>query len=719
MKKTIHQVPDISTVDVTYISTRVLALGCPTNSPSNRMEHLTNVTDLHEFIREYHQDHVLSWCLGYEKWMPSKKKLAAGLDGQLCIEPWNGTGISGTLISLKKLIQICDSMKAWLDLNETNVAIIFSPFELRTNLLLACYLRHDGCETSALEAYERVMSKRSKQSSNPQLSTFDTNEPLLPSIRTYLSNFDKCVFGNVFQEGNFSTLTSLSMQNLNLNSTQKFHVEVWNGNMKAFSSTDALNDCVIWNESEGHFFLKCDVKLDDDFDIVVICGSWRASHPVIAVLGCVALIAPDSVSYISSSDVDVFSAFINSQPIAVNDFVMTLVWGEGQSYVGNEYCGTEPHSNVQTQSSFLSPRRGRETTRLGLLALSSMHHLSASIGPLDHILSMGYDPEAVTLALQLSKNDKNHALAILQGGLEKMMDIDSTLGTDSPTLSYSVPGSVDGSLTPRSSHADGTGLAQQQEYVISSTTLSIPAVPLSSASFSDNSNSTHSIGKEKPMIHVKNDDRVSNKYFSKQEQEQPHCQPENLTPPNVEKDQLFNTLAAKSEALVASDKGIIDDHVGVTAMFNSTTDVPAPAVAVAAPSDDNTSHVTGLNKDPPALPIQQDDVKNSSIPSPPPLPGVKLPNSIPPPPPLPGGGGVPPNSSSNIPPPPPMLNASKGGGPGTIPLPPLLPGMGTAAIARNNIPKENRRKLHWQAIPQHRLGDRKNRSVTNPIACVA
>ncbi len=704
VKDPIRQVPDISTLDVTYISARVLALGCPTNSPSDRTEHLTNVIHLHEFIREYHQDHALSWCLGYEKWMPSKKKLATGLDGQLCIEPWDGIGTTRSLISLKILIQICDSMKAWLDLNEKNVAIVFSPCELRTNLLLACHLRHAGCETSALEAYERVLSQRSKQR-NSQSSTFDVKEPLLPSIRAYLSNFDICVLGNYFQEGTFSTLASLSMQNLDLKSTQQFHVEVWNGSIKAFTSTDTAKDCVIWNESEGHFFLKCDVKLDDDFEIVVICGSWRAPCPVIAASGCMALIAPDSVSCIPSSEVDVFPTFINSQPIAGKDFVMTLVWGEGQSYGGNEHCGGAAAPYEEVPYSW-SPRSSCEFTRLGLLALSSMHYLSAAIGPLDQILSLGYDPEAVTLALQLGKNDMNRALALLEGGLETMLDIDSVLPTDSPAISCSVSGSVDGSTTSQSNHADGTGLAQK--HATSSTTLSIPA-PLSSASFSDNS--TFSIGKKKPMT---NDD-VSNGHdiiFSKQQRE--HCQPENLTP-CVEKDQ-FITLAAKPETLVASDRGLIDD-VGVTAMFSSTTDVPA---TVAASSDD-TSHVADLIKGP-ALPIQ--DVKSSSIPSPPlllgmspnaipvpsPLPGMLL-NSIPPPPPLPGGG-VPPNSSSAIPPPPPMLHASKGG-PGTTPLPPLLPGMGTAA--RNNKPKENRRKLHWQAIPQHRLADRKHRSATSCV----
>ncbi len=724
----IHQVPDISTLDVTYISARVLALGCPTNNSSDPNEHLTNVIDLHRFVNEYYQHHALSWCLGYEKWMPSKKKLAAGLDDQLCIEQWDGIGTTRSLISLKGLKRICNSIKAWLDLNEKNVAIVFSPCELRTNVLLACYVRHTGGESSALDAYKRVLSQRNKRI-NAQLSTFNVKEPLLPSISACLSNFDTCILGDYSQEGVFSTLTSISIQNLDLKSDQPFYVEVWNGCNKAFSSTDATKDCIIWDQPDGHFFLKCDVKLDDDFEVAIICGSKRTSCPVITASGCVALIAPDSVSSIPLSEVDVFpTTLINSQPIAGNDFVMTLVWGDGQSFYAGENGNNSPVVlPCEQQLPFMYLRNGCDYTRLGLLALSSMHYLSAAIRPLDQLLSLGYDAKAVTLALQLSQNDVSCALALLNDGLSAMMVIDSGISTNthSPNPSYSDSGSCYNSTTPRSTRcltADGTNLTQQHSSI--STTLSVGAsddVSLSSIGgsglrhFTDNS--THFNGEEdKPMI----DGTSSNEnHVDEPCGEQQHS--EILTPCVVEKDQciMLNVIKLPHETLNVSDRGgRVDDTTSVTDTFRSATNVGV-ATAVAESSDDDTSHVADADLINPALPVQ--DVKSSSIPTPPPLPPGSIPQkpSIPPPPPLPPqlqDGNVPPNSSFTIPPPP-LQNAPNGGGPGAIPPPPLLPGMGTA-VALNKRPKENRRKLHWQAIPQHRLTGRKNRSATSCVELI-
>ncbi len=721
----VHQVPDISTLDVTYISARVLALGCPTNNSSDPNEHLTNVIDLHGFVNEYYQHHALSWCLGYEKWMPSKKKLAAGLDDQLCIEQWDGIGTTKSLISLKELKRICNSIKAWLDLNEKNVAIVFSPCELRTDVLLACHLRHAGGESSALEAYERVLSQRNKHI-NPQSSTFNVKEPLLPSISAYLSNFDTCILGDYFHEGVFSTLTSISMQNLDLKSDQPFHIEVWNGCNKVFSSTEATKDCIIWNQSDGHFFLKCDVKLDDDFEIAIICGSKRTSCPVVAASGCVALIAPDSVSSIPLSEIDIFpTTLINSQSIAGKDFVMTLVWGDGQSFYDGENVNNSPVVlPCEQQLPFMYLRNGCDYTRLGLLALSSMHYLSAAIRPLDQLLSLGYDAEAVTLALQLSQNDVNRALALLNDGLSSMMVIDSgnSTNTNTPNLSYSDSGSCYNSTTPRNTRllpADGTDLTQQHSSM--SITLSVGAsddVSLSSIGgsglrhFTDDSTRFNGEG-EKPMTgNISSNENHVDEPCSEQQQ---HQQSENLTPCFVEKDQriMLNGVKPPHETLNVSDRGgRVDDTTSVTDTFRSATNVGVVvAVAAAAAtesSEDDASHVADADLINPALPVQ--DVKSSSIPTPPPLPPPAMSlksSSIPPPPPL-QGGNVPPNSSSTIPPPPPLLNAPNGGGPGFISPPLLSPGMGTAA-ALNNKPKENRRKLHWQAIPQHRLTGRKNR----------
>ncbi len=741
----IHQVPDISTLDVTFVSARVLALGCPTNNLSDPNEHLINVIDLHGFVNEYYPHHALSWCLGYEKWMPSKKKLAAGLGCQLCIEQWDGIGTTKSLISVKRLKRICESIKAWLDVDKKNVAIVFSPHELRTNVLLACHLRHAGGESSAFDVYKRVQSQRNKHIDSHS-STFNAMEPLSPSLRALLSSFDTCILGDYFQDGIFSTLTSVSIQNLCLNSGQPFHIEVWNGCNKAYSSLGATNDSVIWNQSEGHFFLKCDVKLDDDFQVAVMCGSRRTSCPVLVVSGCVALIAPDSASSIPLSEVDVLpTTLTNAQPIAGEDFIMTLVWGEGQSFCENVNNSIHILPSEQ-ELPFMYLRNGCVYTRVGILDISSMHYLSAAIRPLDHLLSLGYDAEAVTLALQLSQNDVNRALALLNDGLAAMMDItfgNSSVNSLTPDLSYSDTESSICSLSPtRSTRLRAADNARRMDLTrqrssMSTTTLGVGAnhnvSSLSSCSSSRlreyTKDSTDLIWneEEQPMIDgvpPSNETRVDEPCSEE------HEPSDNLTPCIVVEEYQgisSNGITVPHEkTLNASDRGVCvndDDTTNVTgAAFRSATNVGVGGI-VTEYSDDTTNHHVADVDDliNPALPVQHDDVKHSSIPTPPPLPPPAVPQkssipiSSPRPPPLRGGNNnMPPNSSSTIPPPPPLLAPpNRGGGPGAIPPPPVLPGMRTASAGGlNNKPRENRRKLHWQAIPQYRLSNRKKRSVS-------
>ena len=62
-------------------------------------------------------------------------------------------------------------LQGWLDLNPENMAAVFcANGKARTSVLLACFLRFEGEESTAMEAYRRVWAKRDPEQEPEQAS---------------------------------------------------------------------------------------------------------------------------------------------------------------------------------------------------------------------------------------------------------------------------------------------------------------------------------------------------------------------------------------------------------------------------------------------------------------------------------------------------------------------------------------------------------------------
>jgi hypothetical protein len=162
-------------------------------------------------------------------------------------------------------------------------------------------------------------------------------------------------------------------------------------------------------------------------------------------------------------------------------------------------------------------------------------------------------------------------------------------------------------------------------------------------------------------------------------------------------------LAAARDLKKARGKSVVLDLASASSpdsgdifVESKPAEAPAPPPKVVSPRAKSPPS-PGPSKPAPSGPAAKEGIKappalaKGGIPAPPPLPGM---GGIPPPPPLPGMGGIPPPpplpGMGGIPPPPPM--------PGML-APPPLPHL---AMKKKN-PNEKRRKLHWKAIPNHRL----------------
>lgn len=66
--------------------------------------------------------------------------------------------------------------QGWLDLHPSNMAAVFcANGKARTAVLMACFLRFEGEESSTLEAYQRVWAKRDPEQ-DPEQASFYLSE---------------------------------------------------------------------------------------------------------------------------------------------------------------------------------------------------------------------------------------------------------------------------------------------------------------------------------------------------------------------------------------------------------------------------------------------------------------------------------------------------------------------------------------------------------------
>ncbi|CAM9203307.1 unnamed protein product, partial [Ascophyllum nodosum] len=116
-------------------------------------------------------------------------RLHQRLNGQVLDIPWVSPNRRCYVPSIRHLLRICYSIKGWLDLDPSNMAAVFcANGKARTSVVLACFLRFDGEESSALEAYQRVWAKRDPNQEPEQVMRHTP-----PSLFVLFGNFDNCM----------------------------------------------------------------------------------------------------------------------------------------------------------------------------------------------------------------------------------------------------------------------------------------------------------------------------------------------------------------------------------------------------------------------------------------------------------------------------------------------------------------------------------------------
>ncbi|CBN77967.1 conserved unknown protein [Ectocarpus siliculosus] len=412
---------DMTTLDITYITHRLLAIGCPVDGPSDRDANRNNVDDLSNWLVNDHKGHFLVWNISDHRsnngggrgggggrqqaaGTQVSRKLHQRLQGQVLDIPWGSRNRRCYVPSIRHLLRVCYSIKGWLDLDPENMAAVFcANGKARTSVLLACYLRFEGEESTALEAYRRVWAKRDPEQKPEQVILHTPR-----SLFALFDNFDCCIrLGRPPRGGaGGGLLVGVALNGLPL--AEPPVLEVYGPTQLLYSSTQEEEDShVLWNEDQG--FFKVNKPLTGDFVVIArfkgTDGAAETGPEGVLFRYCnhTCFLPQGEQVVLRKSEVDVMPSYRDQIPDDVFSVSLVLVPEE------EEDAGSSFSFQEQDQV-----KVGPAATQQGLADLSSFHFVTPLLPRLDKLLGRGFPPEASTLALQLANNDLSAAITMMK-----------------------------------------------------------------------------------------------------------------------------------------------------------------------------------------------------------------------------------------------------------------------------------------------------------------
>eukprot|EP00937_MAST-01D_sp_MAST-1D-sp2_P001223 g1223.t1 len=400
-------------LDVSMITERVLAMGCPRKGVTDSKGNKNNVGELSEYLNTAYPRRYLVANFG-------KRKLSAEvcrkLDNQVVEMAWDKPDYSSQTPPLTQMFKLCYALEAWLQVDMRNVvALCCENGKTKTGVVAACFLVYTGAKDSCIDAFHTFFCKRV----NKKWKVKDILKTLPNSLVRYLNNFYDLCSLRAFPNTQPLLLERIVVQSLPVMDAAPC-VDVWLAAAEGKvwpprgSHSTVREEDVTWDSEDGTLCLRMGVVLDGDF--MLVCrlptpsGEMSPRNP-----------AASSTSPGGSSNVlfryTSTNGFLAAGPLQLAMKDLDMYRGYKDSFDKDLFSMTlifadSGRAAAQTATRFAA-RSQAACACAGVVQLSNAHCVRARLEHVERLTDLGHDQLTAVAALQLCNNDPDRAMNMM------------------------------------------------------------------------------------------------------------------------------------------------------------------------------------------------------------------------------------------------------------------------------------------------------------------
>ncbi|KAL0584898.1 hypothetical protein ABG067_005342 [Albugo candida] len=396
-----------SKLNLTFFTDRLIVMGTPVTSATDKSRNENNVDELVSYLKEYHNDHYLIISLNCLHSDATMTLIRRKLKDQMLDLNWDCGAIVLHTPPIEMMFSICYSLDAWLSMNEKNVALLYCQSgKTRSGVVIACYFLYTRVFVDPMEAFVSFYRKRWSMTT---LSTNGLIAKTPTSILRYLTHFHALAESRVLPNDKPLLLKAMMFCGLPVEAQPCMQLY---GDSDLIYSSDSDHDqdnsrpVIEWNKEDESLLIIWEhgIELDGGFSIV---GSFLDSDERNR--------ESDEVSYKVAFRYNDSTWFLTPGIIKLKKSQVDVMKHCEEFLDEKRFCiELILHGSVTSKANTACINyTGKAAMEKGLLEISKHHLLSPD--PIMHssFVKMGFAETSATLALQLSQNSPNFALDLL------------------------------------------------------------------------------------------------------------------------------------------------------------------------------------------------------------------------------------------------------------------------------------------------------------------
>ncbi|CEG36489.1 formin-homology 2 domain-containing protein [Plasmopara halstedii] len=401
--------PDARSLNLTFMTERLVVVGAPCDTPTDKKRNLVNADDLAQYLETHHRNHYMFFSLNSLDDVDDngRQLVADKLHEQLLEFNWERDGMKAHTPPLDLIFRICYALNAWLSLDPLHVALISCQTgKTRCGVVVACYLLFAKLADNPTIAFVEFYRKRWDMMS---LTPHALKKKTPPSIQRFLTSFHALLQQ---KPSNDRPLLLKAVIFRQLPVELQPCVQIWDDYKLVFCSRELQGEekreapVLDWNEEDGFFAILWEngIELDSGFTIVCSFGDdygdavdVDASSKVLFRYADSTLFLFPGIVTLKKRDLDLMKQYEHG--FDEDQFSVDLVLRESSAQMSRNF--------------FRKDFSGNSATWQGLVEITKHHVVLPDPAMHSNFVRMGFSETSTTFALQRSQNAPNVALDLL------------------------------------------------------------------------------------------------------------------------------------------------------------------------------------------------------------------------------------------------------------------------------------------------------------------